>query len=1331
MLPHRIGKMPVWLCRPKGGIAERLLALGLGLLSPALADAQGNAGALPAEKTYKTSVIGVEAGLPSDVASAVLQTRDGYLWIATEDGLCRFDGIRITTFRTTNTPGIQSNLIRCFLEDDSGILWIGTQQGLSSYRDGKFEAIAGINVPVTDLACDREGRLWIATLGAGLLDLEGGRLVSHMGEPGLPASPRVIRLLCDSAGRTWIAFRGSGLASYYRGKFQAEKWADAIPGEVVRMTEAPKGTLWIGTVHGAWRRAGDGLPMHVGAQQGLPDDEPVSDFLTDAEGHFWVVARGLYRAETTRAETFTQVPVEWSNFCRSISEDREGNYWVATSGVGIERLRPSAFRLIFPVRGEMRSISLGAGNVVWAALGSQGIVPVGPGGELPTVPLGGAEKRDTQSLFADSGGRLWIGGGRSDFGVWDGKKFTRYPMPATVTCMFEDSKGTMWFGPYGHGVMRYSNGVLESMAGMIGGPTDTVTCFAEDRAGTLYVGMDEGLYAVRGGVASRMDPKGAVPNLVVRAVLPDAGGTLWIGTKGNGLVLFENGRWYGQEGLSDPIGDVVSTLVDDNFGNLWLGTPRGIAWAKKKNLREIAHGQSPTDRFHFAGQNEVASWSSAVRSVGSTVGSGSQPSTSRMPDGSIWFVTRLGIVSANPAGISTNTVVPPVYIERVRVDGIDVGNSGLVTLPAGARSVAIDYTAVSFVQPGAVNFRYQLVGHDRDWIEAGDRRTAFYTDLKPGQYRFRVIASNNNGVWNETGASLDIRQRAWFYETWWFYACVVAAAIGTAWAVNRRHTALLRMENDRLEGGIAERTRELRRSEEALRASQETMSKAFHTLPDAVSINRVSDGKFLEINAGFTEMTGYSAAEVVAPDPSFIAERMWAGPSDRDRFLALISEHGEVRGFEASFRRKDGTVYEGSLSARSMEIRGESCLLAILRDVTDQKQTEEQLRHAQKMEAVGQLAGGVAHDFNNILTSTLMQLGLLLEGREHSAATRAALKELEKDANRATSLTRQLLTFSSRQTMSTSAIDLNTTLVNLFSMLRRLLGEHIYFEFKRSPAPITIEADAGMIEQVVTNLCVNARDAMTPKGGRLVVETSLRALRASDVAGNPDGRSGLFACLSVSDTGTGMSPEALGHLFEPFYTTKELGRGTGLGLAMAYGIARQHRGWIEVSSEVGRGSTFRVFLPALEAQPLQKAQPPLAQSQGGRETILLVEDEEAVRMTVYHVLTRSGYRVLQAGDGEEATRIWEERSGEIDLLFSDMLMPKGITGLDLAARFRRTHPGLRVLVTSGYSLDLSSGGVQLDAATAFLAKPFELAALIAKVRACLDSAPVAMQGGAG
>src|SRR5208283_2818780 len=190
--------------------------------------------------------------------------------------------------------------------------------------------------------------------------------------------------------------------------------------------------------------------------------------------------------------------------------------------------------------------------------------------------------------------------------------------------------------------------------------------------------------------------------------------------------------------------------------------------------------------------------------------------------------------------------------------------------------------------------------------------------------------------------------------------------------------------------------------------------------------------------------------------------------------------------------------------------------------------------------------------------------------------------------------------------------------------------------------------------------------------------------------------------------GTGISPGALGHLFEPFYTTKEFGRGTGLGLATAYGIARQHRGWIDVESQHGSGSVFRVFLPALDARPQAKAKLALAPREGGRETILLVEDEEPVRTTVYRVLTRCGYRVLQAADGEEAERIWEEHGSEIDLLFSDMLVPKGVTGLDLAARFRRTQPGLRVLVTSGYSLDLSSGAVPMDSANAFLSKPFEV-----------------------
>ena len=522
-----------------------------------------------------------------------------------------------------------------------------------------------------------------------------------------------------------------------------------------------------------------------------------------------------------------------------------------------------------------------------------------------------------------------------------------------------------------------------------------------------------------------------------------------------------------------------------------------------------------------------------------------------------------------------------------------------------------------------------------------------------------------------------------------------------------------------LKGSLVERER----TEAALRVSEEKFSRAFRLHPDAVSIHRLYDGECLEINPGFTQITGYAAGDTLDDRPLFLDWGFWLDPRDRERLRAGLKEHGEVSGVEGPLCRKDGSVIRCVTSARVMEIGGEACVLAITRDLTVQRRLEEQLARAGKMEAIGQLAGGVAHDYNNVLTAMLMQLGLLLERTDLAPETRGGLNELEKMANRSASLTRQLLAFSRQQVMQKATVDLNDALGNLFKMLRRLLGENIELEFRCATQPLLIEADVGMIEQVVTNLCVNARDAMLPRGGRLTIDTAAVVVDQPSPTAGPDAYPGKFIRLSIADTGCGMDATTLAHIFEPFFTTKEVGKGTGLGLATVYGIVQQHGGWIEVESRPGGGTVFRVMLPArtgVAETPLSPAAPDF---QRGCETILLVEDEYPVRMMVAMALRRCGYQVHEAADGRQAMAQWGERAGEINLLFSDMVMPNGVTGLDLAEYFRQANPDLRAIITSGYSTELNKLGAPKGHGVGYLAKPFEIGALTDLVRKCLDAEP--------
>jgi nitrogen-specific signal transduction histidine kinase/CheY-like chemotaxis protein len=388
-------------------------------------------------------------------------------------------------------------------------------------------------------------------------------------------------------------------------------------------------------------------------------------------------------------------------------------------------------------------------------------------------------------------------------------------------------------------------------------------------------------------------------------------------------------------------------------------------------------------------------------------------------------------------------------------------------------------------------------------------------------------------------------------------------------------------------------------------------------------------------------------------------------------------------------------------------------------DVTERKRLEEQYRQAQKLEAVGRLAGGVAHDFNNLLTVSNGYADLLPAHVRGDDEAREAVEEIRRAGERASSLTRQLLTFSRNQVLQPRLLDLNAIIAVTGKMLRRLLGEDIALAVTLDPALGRVRADPGHLEQVLLNLCVNARDAM-PRGGKLTIETRNVELDDAFARAHLEVRPGPYVLLAVSDTGVGMTAEVKAHIFEPFFTTKGLGKGTGLGLATVYGILQQSGGAIGVYSEAGRGTTFKVYLPRADGSgPEEGDRPEAAATPRGNETVLVAEDEGPVRVLVGEVLRAYGYGVLEANDGAEAIRVAEGNAGPIDLLVTDVVMP-GMSGRALAQHLA-LRPSLKVLYVSGYTDDAVVRHGVLEAETAFLQKPFRPDDLARKVRAVLDA----------
>ncbi|HKM82019.1 MAG TPA: PAS domain S-box protein [Candidatus Acidoferrum sp.] len=510
---------------------------------------------------------------------------------------------------------------------------------------------------------------------------------------------------------------------------------------------------------------------------------------------------------------------------------------------------------------------------------------------------------------------------------------------------------------------------------------------------------------------------------------------------------------------------------------------------------------------------------------------------------------------------------------------------------------------------------------------------------------------------------------------------------------------------------------ERRRAEEELRKNESILRLLFEHNPMPTWLHEADTLKFLRVNQAAVQLYGFSHDEF--ENMTILGIRPASEREKAAAYLHAIEENDEDHGFWLH-QAKDGKTFEVEIISHGLLYAGKRVRLVVAQDISERRHLEQQLRQSQKMEAIGRLAGGVAHDFNNLLMVIKGHTELLLNVLPPSDHIARKIEQIDRSADRATALTRQLLAFSRMQVLQPQVINLNSIVAEMGKLLPRLIGEDVELVVRAEQQLGAIRADASQMEQIIMNLAVNSRDAM-PNGGKLVIETKNADLDQTYTASHPLMKPGAYVQLTVSDSGCGMDAETQSHIFEPFFTTKDKGKGTGLGLATVYGIVKQSGGFIWVYSEVGKGTSFKIYIPRVDqAEEHSGAPKPTAEVPTGTETVLLTEDEQDVREIAREFLESGGYKVVEAKDASEAIELASQHNGAIDLLVTDMVMP-GMTGQELAVQLQQEYPGLCVVFMSGYSEHAATEMANADPSVRLLSKPFSRGALLRTVREILQS----------
>lgn len=1007
---------------------------------------------------YQRRYWSIEHGLPPAAIKAVTQNQDGYLWVATEMGLARFNGDRFETWTEKNAGALAGRMVNCLLAAQDGSLWGGGVGGeLIRHRAGSFSHYwlgTGKNVIINCLVQDRRGRKWLGTsIGAFYMDATGFHPFAGIAS----AKPTAINaILEDSQGGIWFGSE----AGLYGPMISESAPLEKHPREFSRvkaLCDDGKGGLWAGGSEGLLHVMKDRQAFYD-RNRGLKDSR-IQALLRDSQGVLWVgTAQGITRIRSEQVIMESEMAGLGGGGIWGFFEDKEGNFWIA-GGSGLHCLNDRVFTS-YSNREELR------GDFLCITEGNPGTVLVGSMEDGFYELSGGKARRSLRpsslltvtSLLQDSQGGLWIGSRRGGVDYLAPGRAVNYRtnyglLDNNIFAIHEDAKGQIWIGTE-KGLHRQREKEFEPVS-LQGTNELTVRFINSARDATLWIGTSKGLFSMQSGAVDFLPLPGPRAAPLVYCVQEDQEGRIWLGTA-NGLACRTEAGWrfFGQ---TEQDSFHVFWVVDDRLGHIWFSTPWSIFRIAKADL--FQHWQ---DASHPANAR-MFTQADGLTEMG-TVG-GRQSAGCRSQDGKLWFLTRRGAAVADPSRLTKNTVPPEVVIEKLTVDGRPAAMVEPVVLPVGTRQVEFQYAGLSFAAPGKVQYRYRLSDVDPGWRDAGNRRVVTYANLKSGPYLFQVTACNNDGVWKTGGAVLNFSILPHFYETAWFYALVATGMAGSAIGFDFWRMRRLRAQKKQLERMVQERTGELERQ-----------------------------------------------------------------------------------------------------AVQRLEL-------------------EARLQRARQLEVVGQLAAGMAHHFNNLLTIIQGNLSFL---RDESGKTRdnEFLIAIEKAAIRAAGLVRQLLAFGQRHWLQRTEVDLNELVQHQVGRLRPDLPVGVELEVESAPSLPKLFVDPEMIGQILDQLIQNSRDALSG-GGKIGIRTSRVEITASQAALIPESVPGTWVVLAVEDNGTGMTDEVRSHLWEPFYTTKDVGRGTGLGLASVYGIVKQHHGWLDIRSTLGKGTEVRVYLPAGEPVPVR------------------------------------------------------------------------------------------------------------------------------------------------